>query len=493
MNSLSNLWMQHILFVDKYVDFSVFSDKRLSEWFLPLANSITEAGAIPYLLNSSQRFRASPLSSTICWLSRENLIPESVLDKMFDMLLFLKDKKLDNDKEIGNTYKLPEDNDGWSLAEGVSVWSTSLAIIALLDSNDRGRLRAFEFKSAVLWLAQQSNLSSKGWGYQLSKNCTPNAMMTALALRALALAVTSPNKEQFQFNTDEERQIHSAIVGGAEFLKNQQHKSHAQTYWCFNNKPHCAATVWSLMALKQISLINESYSIDCLNHYNKIKESSLAFIVSKIPAESKKWEDEQIVFEGGAKYNKQKNYFSFSATLLPQLFDLGLSPYHPKVINQISWLINNPDDWKITEYDKSSICTFTYAMVISTLVSWARRVGSEQASYILEDCLRKRKITKKLYGYATSEKADFQMLLKKNLLIIELAILILISMFFFGHYINKIVHEISLFILSLWSKSSDDRHDIMINLIATVIYALFVAIISFFIKIIRKIWRNING
>lgn len=408
-----NLWVEHLTYLERYVNIKSFTGKELTEWFDPLLDSITENGAVPYLLGTTKRFRASPLSSTISWLEKESLIPVKILDTMQNMLLMLRDYNVENDEDRANEEKKQEDIDGWSLGEGVSVWSTSMAIIALLDIHGNGQKKANNFKSSVLWLAKQRKVEEKGWAYQLSTNCSANTIMTALAVRALALTITLPHKAFFNFTNDEFREIKVAIQGGYEYLKETCRRTHTKVYWCFNNMPHCAATTWALLALYQVSLTRENFS-DINEYYSSILNGSLSFLLSKMPAKIEKWESEQIVCEAGAKYNKQKNYYSFSATLLPQLFVLGLSPYEPKVINQISWLIKNPSEWMITNYDRTSICTFTYAMVLTTLVAWGRRVGSITATLLLNNQGKTNKISMILFGFRTSNKMNFQLVLKSR-------------------------------------------------------------------------------
>ena len=376
MNQFKSLWLEHIANIDSYIHMDAFSGKDMATWFSPLIDSITDEGAVPYLLNTPERFRASPLSSTISWLDQENLIPVRILDKMQDMLLKLRDSNIPTDQHGGNTKKKPEDADGWSLGEGVSVWSTSMSIIALLDSHGNGQKKAATFKSSVLWLAKQTCPDTKGWAYQLHPNCLANPVMTSLALRALALTLMPSNKGFFQFSGDEIYIIRNAIVSGLDYLKSTCVESGRKSYWCFNKTPNCAATTWALLALRQILLTEETFPNFDETYYASIKGRALLFVLSKMPKQFEKWKDEQFVFEGGAKYGRQKNYFSFSPTLLPQLFNIGLSPYHPKVINQIKWIVDNPDKWLITDYDQNITCTFTYAMVLATLSSWAKRIGT---------------------------------------------------------------------------------------------------------------------
>ena len=171
MSINKGLWIEHLALIDRYANVESFTQKKLTEWFNPLIDSITGDGAVPYLLGTAKRYRASPLSSTISWLDGEGLIPVEILDTMQNMLLELRDNNINSDEEIGKSEKKPEDVDGWSLGEGVSVWSTSMAIIAMLDTSGNGQKQAIKFKSSVLWLAKQRNEEKKGWAYQSYTNC----------------------------------------------------------------------------------------------------------------------------------------------------------------------------------------------------------------------------------------------------------------------------------------------------------------------------------
>lgn len=474
MDQLKSLWLEHVAHIDHYIRIENFSNKDMAAWFSPLIDSITDDGAVPYLLSTAERFRASPLSSTISWLDQEDLIPLEVLDKMQDMLIKLRDNNIPTDPYSGNIKKKPEDKDGWSLGEGVSVWATSVSIIALLDSHGNGQKKARAFKSSILWLAKQTCTDTKGWAYQLYPNCSANPVMTSLALRALALALTPPNKDNFQFSGDEAHSIYNAIISGLDYLKSTCVKDGKKTYWCFNGTPHCAATTWALLALRQILLTEETFPDFNESYFNSIKESALSFIQFKMPRRYEKWEDEQFVFEGGAKYGRQKNYFSYSPTLLPQLFDVGLSPFHPKVINQIKWIVNNPDKWKITGYDQNKVCTFTYAMVLATLSSWARRVGTELAPRLLNPSSASlfAKISKVLLGFNLSNKDEFQLILNNRLWGILFAIFFFILIILFGHTVVDKVSSLSTMIVGLWDQGAVDRHSIFINIVSTALYGL---------------------
>lgn len=495
MNQLKDLWLAHIENIDSYANFNSLTQKDLTAWFEPLIDSITDYGAVPYLLGTNERYRASPLSSTITWLASENLIPIQVLDKMQDELLYLRDYNIKDDPHTPNDKKRDGDTNGWSMGEGVSVWSTSMAIIALLDSLGNGKKKAQKFKASVLWLANQHDSVTHGWAYQLSENCTANVIMTSLALRALALAIEPCNKYEFGYTPDELHQICSVMKTGFDYLKSECKKEKKKTYWCFDGKPNCAATTWALLALLQISRTGEKIADECKTFYKSVLTSSLSFVLSQMPKTAVKWADEQIVCEGGAKYSKQKNYYSYSATLLPQLFELGLSPFHEKVIKQIDWLIKSPDNdkWKIVGYDKTTVCTFTYAMVLSTLSCWVRHVGQDFSTVLLQNDTKKVKLSKILFGFPSSHNISCQLILKNRFWVYGGIIAVLLLILIFGSMINKEVLKLANLIISLWSETSSDRHAILINIISTFIYGAIGAILIAGVNVIRffvQRWGN---
>lgn len=170
-------WREHLKYIDRCTGVSEVTGKSLIMWFEPLLSSITSEGSIPYLLNTKERYRASPLASAIVWLSSANLIPLDILDLMQNRLLFMRDENEESDPQTPNPKKYIGDEEGWSLGEGVSVWSTSMALIALLDSFENGVKKASSFKSSVLWLANQRDPSTLGWAYQLSENCESNVVI----------------------------------------------------------------------------------------------------------------------------------------------------------------------------------------------------------------------------------------------------------------------------------------------------------------------------
>lgn len=487
MSVIQDSWQAHINIAEKAISLESVSEKQLSEWIKPLIDNITDDGAVPYLLGAGERYRASPLASTISWLEKANLLPVPVLIKMQEQLLVFRDQNVSYDPKNGIANKASEDMGGWSLGEGVSVWSTSCAIEALLDSHGCGINYADRFKSSVIWLANQRQ-SDGAWAYQLHNNCSTNVVMTSLALRSLALAYTEPNRTRFLFSAEDMRLLEQAITSGFNYIKENCTNEKKKAYWSFEGKPHCAATTWALMALRQINSCNAEISPNCTAFYEKIKDRALLFVCSQLPQKAERWADEPFVYEGGAKYAPQKNYVSFSATLLPQLFELGVSPFHPRVIAQIKWLIENPSDWKISTYDRGKICYFTYAMVLSSITSWYQRVGSALAPMLMNST--KTKIPKMLYGYNSMLKFQMQMVQPNRIKLFSLLLGFVLILLLLGKYIEGWSTQITTWLITLWNQTENERHDLAIGVISQFLQVGIAAVLLSFGALIKRIWRR---
>lgn len=487
MSMIQDSWQAYIDIAEKTIALESISGKQLSEWTKPLIDNITDDGSVPYLLGAGQRYRASPLASTISWLEKANLLPTPVLVKMQEQLLVLRDQNVSHDPKNGNVNKATEDIDGWSLGEGVSVWSTSCAIEALLDSHGCGINYADKFKSAVIWLAKQRQ-SDGAWAYQLHSNCSTNVVMTSLALHSLALAYAEPNRTCFSFSAEETLLLEQAITSGFNYVKENCTSEKKKAYWSFESKPHCAATTWALMALRQISLCNAKISPDCAAFYKEIKDRALLFVCSQLPKKAERWVDEQLVYEGGAKYAPQKNYVSFSATLLPQLFELGVSPFHPRVVAQIKWLIENPSDWKISTYDTGKICYFTYAMVLSSITSWYQRVGSALAPMLMKST--KTKLPQMLYGYNSTLKFQIQLVQPNRITLFFFLLGFILILLLLGKHIEGWSTQITTWLISLWNQTENERYDLAIGVISEFLQVGIVAILLGFGALIKRIWRR---
>lgn len=490
MNDLKDSIIKYINDLDRFLKFDNFTGKSLNEWMKPLLQAMTEEGAISYLLGgqNSERYRASPLASSLIWMCSAGLLPENTVDIMQNKLLFLRDNCEPMDKDPGNTEKKAEDSQGWSMAEGVSIWSTSMALIALMDESKIGLSKADSYKMSILWLVKQQKVGEKGWGYQLSANCNENVIMTSLVLRVVSMALR--NKTFFPFDNDDEHLLVLALNNGFQYIKDNINYSKGKTeaYWCFEGKKHCAATVWALLALKNMTKLNISSDINVF--YEENVSRGLEFVLTNIPNKCVKWEDEQIVCEAGAKYNKQKNYYSFSSTLLLDLFEIGISPFHPKVVAQIKWLIQNEDRWKIENYDKSQICSFTYAMVISTIAKWSLLVGQENSKKLLEDEKGKFAIlAQSVTGMPFQKKSCVQIVKTSRITFCWIMSLLLVILAMKSKDLYCQIVRIVGYLFEVYSGSKDT---IIVNVTSSAVYAIFIFVGATFLRFLGQIIRRIR-
>lgn len=490
MNNIRKKIQAHLQLMDNFLTFGAFTGKNLVEWIEPLIDSLTDDGAISYLMGSKnkERYRASPLASTLIWMNEVCLLPDDVVSVMQDKLLYLRDFCELGDKDKGNAEKKQEDIAGWSMAEGVSVWSTSLALIALMNKTQVGVAKGNQYKSSIIWLAKQQKHGEKGWAYQLSANCSENAIMTSLALRAIALALKSDN--YFQFNDDEKHILYSSLMNGFEYLKENIHynKRKTEAYWCFDNEKHCAATVWALIALKEMQKLNVKPEVTTF--FEKNVTLALDFVLNCMPKKVTRWEDEQVVCEAGAKYNKQKNYYSFSPTLILDLLEVGVSPYHYKVTNQIKWLLNNQNEWKIQQYDRSEICSFTYAMLIATIAKWGIMVGQENAGRLLRNVKGKVDcILRIVMGIPPFKESCVQVVNKARLKLAWLISLLIVFLVLKGKDIFEYISNAVNNILFLFGQ---EQNAIITNIISSALYALIILIGAKLLGVADKLVRRLK-
>lgn len=484
MDNLKDMIIERINIFDFSMETSKYIEGGIKKIITPFLDSLTDDGALSYLIGEKNRYRASPLASSIIWLENVGLLPYKALDILQDKLIYLRDNHENEVSDSRQQNKLEGDEKGWSLSEGVSVWSTSLAIIALMDKQYCGLKKATNFKDSVLWLVNQQDLTEKGWAYQKHDNCSVNIIMTSLALMAISLVANPQNIDAFDFQNDEKKMIKKSLDLGFEYVKNAIKNEKNYAYWTFMDSSQCVATTWALTAIKYLAEINDNEKVK--HFYDSIKKKSLDYIIKQMPKKMEKWEDEQIVCEGGAKYSKQKNYYSFTASLLIQLFDLGVSPYHPKVVKQIKWLFANSENWKIEKYDKTHGCSFTCAMNVAVICKWLILVGSNAELLLLEPITCCDKLQILLWEYKIDTKAPYIIISKRRLCIYIVIIVLLILALTFGKSIYLFIYNKVEFFLNIIIPDKKEFKDIYINIVATGIMAVLSFLFSTVVKLIRS-------
>ncbi len=484
MDKLKDMILERINLFDSLLESNEYLEGGIKKIITPFIDSLTNDGALSYLIGEKERYRASPLASSIIWLENAGVLPYKALEILQDKLIYLRDNHENEVHDSRQQNKLEGDEKGWSLSEGVSVWSTSLAIIALMDKQQCGQKRAQSFKDSVLWLVNQQDLTEKGWAYQKHDNCSVNIIMTSLALMAISLVANPQNIDVFDFHDGEKKMIKKSLDLGFEYVKNTVKNGKKYAYWTFMNSSQCVATTWALTAIKCLAEANNSEKVK--QFYDSIKKKSLDYIINQMPKKIEKWGDEQIVCEGGAKYSKQKNYYSFTASLLIQLFDLGVSPYHPKVVMQIKWLLVNSDNWKIENYDKTHGCSFTCAMNVAVICKWLIMVGSNAESLLLENKTCCDKLYILLCEYKIDSHAPYIMISKRKLCFYMAIIVLLILATAFGKSIYLFIYDKVDSFLNIIIPNKKETREIYINIVASGVIVLLSYLLSTTVKLIRR-------
>ena len=325
-----------------------------------LVSSIESDGYVPYVIGHHERYRSSPLASCITYLWDAGLLPADAVRALRERLFEIRDRMPTRETRAPRV-KAPEDTPAWCVSEGASVWSTSMALLALLESRiEPNRKQDKTLIEAVEWLIGQQDKDSGGWPFQQTQNSTPTVPMTGLTLRALSRAVMLPDiTSQFR------NALQGSINSGITYLKSKLMRKDRMAFWMFDGYPSLTATVWAL----------EAFRLDPrdVNH-DLPKSEILRFAVSQIPHGEAEWKSECFVKEPRTKYAHQKTFYTFMPSLLSALFENGLSPIEPKAVAIIQQLvIAGRDKCRIKDYDMQP-CTFTHAMALHTLVKWCTKV-----------------------------------------------------------------------------------------------------------------------
>lgn len=365
----------------------------------PLIESINDEGGVSYVLGQKERYRSSTLATVLDALADVQLLPLSAIWQMQDHLYNLKDsfKPLSADDDV--ITRSAEDKDAWGIDEAPSVWTTSQAIIALMNTRyiTRDGLNPgiqYSLRDTVYWLADQA-YSNGGWGYQkypASSACQACVPMTALAMKAILLAQANP----ILFNDDAKRsnrfqKIKRALNGGKVFLlEHLKTDAEGYAYWEYRGCPGTAITMWATDTLK---LFAEStipgYSTE---DYAAIEKSTIGYIYKTLPTDDSLGDycqSEKFFVatkqEGGLKYKvnlkNDKCFYAFKPYIISSLLDRGEDPLNPQIVLMVKWLLKNRDQhWAIDEYNSSSPCCISAAMAINVIVKWLKKVSEKSFS-----------------------------------------------------------------------------------------------------------------
>lgn len=375
---------------------------RIRNLISPLIDSINDEGGVSYVLNVNERYRSSTLATVLDALVDVKLLPLDAIHYMQDHLYSLRDSftpKNDNDDKIE---KQPEDAPAWGIDETPSVWTTSMAVIALLNTgfvtrDTTTRDMVTELRDTIYWLVEQA-YPDGGWGYQKfpeSPACLPSVPMTALAMKAIIIA----QNDRRLFNDDAKgnrrfNKIVTALEKGKDFLmrKMQADQNDSLAYWSYQDVPGVSITTWVLETLK--FLAESAISCYNLDEYETLKPKVLNYIYENLPdkdIEETYCQSEKFFFaekSAALKYKphlkSEKSFYTFKPFIVSKLLDLGENPHNPRICLMVKWLLENREQhWTIQEYNSSSPCSISAAMAINVIVKWLKRINEKSFSSIV--------------------------------------------------------------------------------------------------------------
>ena len=450
MNSKDELY-SYALELDKY--YSFFTDmvgEKFSNLFNKFIDSIDNQGAIPYVLGENQRYRSSPLATALEHLTYANLLTKSMQEQMQATLYWYRDNAYSNSE--ANDFpkeKRAEDDKAWCCTEGASVWGTSKALIALFTSDFNYQQTKFnrEILDSIEWLIKQQH-ENGGWGYQLWRNCIPTIPMTALSLKALLLFILSQTDTFFKNFKDKTTMI-EIIEKGFDFAINEVKEEGNITYWEFNNRPNIIGTAWMLEVINLCEsqrikdLLNKSYLSTLYEKKKRIQKFLLDELENSFSTE-KTTSTELFVSEAGAKYGKHKNFYAFLPSITRILLINGISPTNKTILAIIRYLINNKYEWKIPEYD-DKICSFSYAIALSTLILWYRKCCYYNIHYIQHMLINHDSaIINCIYDKHCIETKTLQLKNKNYLIVICLLMCLSLVSWFFLRDSSEFIKELTI-------------------------------------------------
>ena len=476
---IKNAILDHISIIKEFSLIENITEESLSDLYNPLINSIDESGVVKYLIEKDDRYRASPLATCIIWLNRANLLPRSVIAQMNDALLFLRNNTYS--KNTNHKYKIEaSDKLGWSQDEGVSVWSTSFALTALLETEYFEKKE--EFIDSIFWLADQQNKSG-GWSYQAHNNCIDSNFITGLVLQTLSLVIEY--KSHLNLSAEQLKRIIRTVNYGLEYACDA-YNSTDENCWCFKGKAHAAASVYMLDAFSKISQLQEIKK-EHKEFYDNNKKSIIRCILNLIPKDASKWAEELIVSEGGAKYSRQKVYACFMPSLCYELMNLGVSPFNSKIVNRMRWLLKDRNNWRITWYDTENNQSFSHAMALSILIIWLSNINKKFNNIKIISQSTKSAILKKfILGFKDNNEQKKDSLNKKRekkRFLLFLAILLLLIGIFFAKTLWSIF---LLIVTTIFQFCKNNFKEFVITLGVTILVSISTAIIKSLIKLRQR-------
>lgn len=349
-----------------------------------LVNSIADDGSVAYEVDTQKRYRTSTLATVLECMDDIDLLPKEDLLIMQRKLLSLKEHFEPIEESDDIITKNDEDMPAWGIDEAPSVWTTSKALVALFKTKfiPNSKEEEKSITESVLWLANQA-YSNGGWGYQKAEDilsCRDSVPMTALAMKALSLALLDP----YICPGIDSNKVINALEAGLDYLrkkKKEKEKEKEICYWSYEDAPNLSASIWALEAWSlACKVINKKRYYEKI--YDKIKPKVLKYVIENMPEkeDDEKWTEcfFRAGIEDGLKYKsaplkKEKAFYSFTPYLISYYIKEDVEYVSdPKVLSVIKWVLaHRGDSWLIQHnYNSKNACTISVAMAINVIVNW---------------------------------------------------------------------------------------------------------------------------
>lgn len=287
-----------------------------------LLDSFVPMKGVPMcLLEEHTLYFAGTTATALLALHHIKALPRNLYQEFHETLFWMRD----NTQNLTINKKKLEDSVAWDVAEGPSVWTTSIVIWALLGTGYAGP-QLDEIKDAALWVIKHQG---KFGGWEGKAGRTNNLFLTGIVLHALRLVLSSPA----HFTIFEREQIKQAIVDGLQSIRATSCQKHRSIYWNAQtdegSKPDSTSTLCAIWALYEEGAHQDKNLIEGGIHY--LKETLQGQAI---------WNFRSILAEP-AIHSAAIRIVSFTPSFVIPLLRIGCSPFDDICLAPIQWLEQN--------------------------------------------------------------------------------------------------------------------------------------------------------
>lgn len=337
-----------------------FYNKNFMEIISPLIESIDFEKGVPLEIGGNQDFYSATTATTLLSLHHIHILDDSLRNSLHELMFILRDNTYNPSPKKQNE----EDKWAWDVSESASVWSTSLAIWALLETNYNGP-RKDEIKEALMWLVNQQNPDG-GWGFDTE--CSSQMLFTSFSLHALKIAIN-----KIELSLEEEKKVKKAISFAINFIIKIKKTEKGLSFWLdYKNEKDPTNTIYALWAL-----FEENNQI-----FRDEIEKGIIFLRKEIK-DKEIWDFNEIISETNTKYRFHKNIISFTPSIPIVLLKLGVDPFDDLCMKPIEWFQKNHKEkgWSLPNFSKKE-STFSTSLALWTIEDWQRAVTKKNLKLV---------------------------------------------------------------------------------------------------------------